>query len=175
MIKLIKDYVAYNSWANKKLFGLTDQLQGADFDRELVSSFPTIRKTIVHIWDAESIWLSRLKGSSPIQWPSNNLDRSLPFIEPAIANSEVYRDYVNKKEASWFDAPCSYSTAEGTIFMKRYGELIMHTMNHSTFHRGQLITMFRQLGLTELSSTDYITWVNTKGETENELSAIYGG
>jgi uncharacterized damage-inducible protein DinB len=31
-------------------------------------------------------------------------------------------------------------------------------MNHGTYHRGQLVTMFRQLGLEEIPSTDLMTF-----------------
>ncbi len=37
-------------------------------------------------------------------------------------------------------------------------EAVLHCMNHSTFHRGQLITIFRQLGFKKLFSTDLIAF-----------------
>jgi uncharacterized damage-inducible protein DinB len=37
-------------------------------------------------------------------------------------------------------------------------EIIMHCMNHSTFHRGQIVTMLRTAGVTNLFSTDLITY-----------------
>ena len=38
--------------------------------------------------------------------------------------------------------------------LARY-EFIQHMINHSTYHRGQLVTMGRVLGITDAPGTDY--------------------
>jgi len=37
--------------------------------------------------------------------------------------------------------------------------MIMHCMNHSTYHRGQIITLLRELGATEIPGTDMIAYI----------------
>jgi uncharacterized damage-inducible protein DinB len=34
-------------------------------------------------------------------------------------------------------------------------DLLVHVLNHSTFHRGQLVTLLRQAGATALPATDF--------------------
>ncbi|MBK6840509.1 MAG: hypothetical protein IPG90_21225 [Bacteroidetes bacterium] len=59
----------YNLWANQRLLDIiSEHCSDEQLNRELVSSFPTIRKTLLHIWGAESVWLIRLNGSSPNAW-----------------------------------------------------------------------------------------------------------
>jgi uncharacterized damage-inducible protein DinB len=36
------------------------------------------------------------------------------------------------------------------------GQMVQHVVNHGSYHRGQLTTMFRQLGATPAKSTDLI-------------------
>ncbi|PYQ50925.1 MAG: damage-inducible protein DinB, partial [Acidobacteria bacterium] len=37
------------------------------------------------------------------------------------------------------------------------GQMMQHLMNHSTYHRGQIVTMLRQLGAKGVS-TDYLLY-----------------
>ncbi|WP_223233283.1 DinB family protein [Chitinophaga sp. CF418] len=39
-------------------------------------------------------------------------------------------------------------------------------MNHSTYHRGQLVNMLRQVGFTQLSSTDLATYYRVTGQKQ---------
>ena len=47
------------------------------------------------------------------------------------------------------------ATAE---FVRR--DIVMQVMNHGTYHRGQIVTLLRQLGATEMPSTDFIRFAN---------------
>ena len=55
------------------------------------------------------------------------------------------------------DRTLTYKNSKGIQFSS-YSETILHCINHSTYHRGQIITMLRQLGQNNLLSTDYITY-----------------
>jgi uncharacterized damage-inducible protein DinB len=39
-----------------------------------------------------------------------------------------------------------------------FQQTFSHVVNHSTYHRGQLVTLLRQTGFTQLSSTDLATY-----------------
>lgn len=151
-------YFNYNIWANK---AIADFLADKEFilDKELVSSFPTIRKTIFHIADAQHIWLSRMKGVSPTDWPSKSMMPEDAII--AMMNtSTAFGDYCAGRDDSFHGARISFSALDGTVFEETNGNIIMHCMNHSTFHRGQLITMFRQGGLEgKMPRTDLIAYL----------------
>ena len=58
----IQRHMRFNVWANGKIVEILSKVDEKFFDAEVKSSFPTIRKTIHHIWDAELIWFTRLKG-----------------------------------------------------------------------------------------------------------------
>ena len=60
MKDLLLNYTRYNLWANKCLADTMEVLSDEQVNREMVSSFPTIRKTVFHLWGAEDIWKRRL-------------------------------------------------------------------------------------------------------------------
>ena len=40
-------------------------------------------------------------------------------------------------------------------------DMIQHCLNQSTYHRGQIVTIARKIGLTDPPMTDYILYVNS--------------
>ena len=152
-------YIKHNVWANATLATVLNVQPNEVLDKELVSSFATIRKTVFHIADAQHIWLSRMRGISPVDLPSKALDNS-QAIGALHATSSGFEEYVSRKESPFFKEICSYVALDQKTYQEENGNIIMHCMNHSTFHRGQLITMLRQAGLEgEIPSTDLITYL----------------
>lgn len=128
-------------------------------DKEINSSFPSLRKTIYHIWDAEYIWLKRLNGESLLDWPSKNYKGEFSSAcERILSLDKNFIQYVEKLSDEKAEAPFTYKNIEGKIFTNPVWESVMHCMNHSTYHRGQTVTMLRQLGVTEIPSTDFIAF-----------------
>jgi len=150
----------YNLWANTKLTGFLKMLSTALLDKDIISSFNTIRKTLYHVWDAEAIWYNRIKGTSLPDWPSNNFtgtneEAFVGFIE----QSAMFARFANNSNEDMIMRQIKYKSLEGKEYENNISEIIVHIMNHSTFHRGQLITMLRNVGFKDLSSTDYITYL----------------
>jgi hypothetical protein len=44
------------------------------------------------------------------------------------------------------------TTARTGSYTASYGQMIQHVVDHSSYHRGQIVTMLRQLGVTPLST-----------------------
>jgi uncharacterized damage-inducible protein DinB len=163
MKEVLINLTRYNVWANKRIIQLLNEVQ-TDVLNELVpSSFPTIRKTIYHIWDAQVIWLQRMQGISLSVWPSNEYgDDFAGYDLYFIQQSEDFRNFVEQKPESFFTSVCFYKTINGKEYQSLNWEIIMHCMNHSTYHRGQMITMLHELGITNLPATDFIFYLRDK-------------
>ncbi|MBN8703727.1 MAG: hypothetical protein J0M08_11730 [Bacteroidetes bacterium] len=148
---------AYNAWANKRLGILLLAIDSKILDTETPSSFNTIRKTIHHIWDAELIWMARLKNVD-LAWPPSNA-----YTNPSIADfaktSQDFFEFAQTLTSEFLESSLSYKNTKGESYTNKKSGIIMHCMNHSTFHRGQVITMLRALGITDLKSTDLITYL----------------
>ena len=158
--QMLVEYARYNLWANENLIILFRSLDDALMSEHVESSFPSIRKTLLHIWDAESLWLERLHGHSPTDFPSKNFVGSNKDVFEGLLNtSQKLVQFVEDKPAIFFRDKCTFSLISlQTEMTQLVREMIQHTFNHSTFHRGQLITMCRQLNISPIPRTDYIIY-----------------
>lgn len=159
------DLATFNAWANKEIFdfitlNITDDL----LDKEIVSSFPSVKKTIYHIWDAELIWLERLRGVSLKDFPSKTfMGSAADGLKKYIENTNAFLDVISKSPESFFEGNISFTATSGKSYTQEVSAILTHVINHSSFHRGQLIMMFRQLGFTEgIPGTDFIEYYREK-------------
>lgn len=185
MSRLLRDYAAYNAWANERLLGFVANFDPGRLDDQVRSSFPSLRLTCYHIWDAETIWLRRLQGASPEAWPSASLPEPFPdFGTYMLRRSEELRDFVASRSDDWFGAVCAYRSLSGEVQRTRHAGMVHHVLNHSTFHRGQAVTIMRTLGADSqvLGSSDLITWLRARDEApspgsgtgDEDLRSLYG-
>jgi uncharacterized damage-inducible protein DinB len=68
MKELLLQYAQYNEWANKRITDAMYKLETRLEDKEISSSFPSIRATVHHSWSAEFVWLQRLLLSQQPIW-----------------------------------------------------------------------------------------------------------
>ena len=79
-----------------------------------------------------------------------------------LASSNDLADLLADKNEDWFDGTFDYKNLAGASFSSLRRDVLHHVLNHSTYHRGQLITMGRQLGIQNPPSTDYIFWARER-------------
>jgi len=154
--KLMTSYVEYNAWANQTLVAWLKNKPAELWDQEVASSFPSITKTIIHIWDTERFWISVLKGvPPPPSFRFVNFDGTADeAMNELIKQSQEFADYVQTLWESDLLEECHLDTPWVKGALPKY-EFIQHCMNHSTYHRGQLITIGRNVGLVDAPMTDY--------------------
>lgn len=160
---LIKDYAAFNLWANTETVNWLKTKPLELMEREMPSSFPTIRDTLLHIWGAEEIWLERLRLVPPTTFLSQRFTGTVEDVFVGILkSSETFADYVQDLPDADFQEICSFKLLNGTEDSRSRAKMIHHCMNHSTYHRGQIVTMARNFGLTDPPSTDYMKYVRLR-------------
>ncbi len=159
----IRSLYAYNRWANGRVIETISRLAPAQFLQTIPSSFPSVRDTLTHLVSAEWIWLERWKGVSP----KAMLD---PQGFPSFASlrkrwSEVERDqktFVAALTDEALDRIVSYVNTKGERWEYPLAHTMQHLANHSTYHRGQLTTMLRQLDA-QPAATDFLVFVDEGG------------
>jgi len=158
MKHILQNYISYNLWANKRIAEMLIENK-ASADRELKSSFPSIKKTLCHIWGAEELWQMRLKGQSLPHVPGFDFAGSIEeAIEKMLGVSASFNELLTAKDEAYLQTACTYKDTRGNTHTQPHWEMIMHCMNHSTYHRGQIITMLRETGATKILSTDMIMY-----------------
>ena len=160
MKQLLVNFSNYNHWANERVCSKIKVSGLSILDTETKSSFSTIRKTLYHIWDAETIWYKRLNGESLYFWPSEKFNDSFDdFIWQFLSGSMLLNVYINGKTYAELLADITYSNTKGIKYKNQIAGIIQHCLNHSTHHRGQIYTMLRGFGISDLPSIDYITFL----------------
>lgn len=153
LASLAKSYADYNAWANQKLVDFLKTKPTALLDAEVPSSFPTIRLTLIHILEVQDFWLSVMNGTHTqpkVEWPGT-VDGLLKVM---VRNSQQLATYTASLTEEELQQNC-YLKTQWFEANKTRLEYLMHTINHSTYHRGQIVTMGRSLGFTDAPMTDY--------------------
>lgn len=160
MKEILIDYTTYNLWANKLIIDVLLNVSKEDWDKDLGGSFGTLRKTVYHIFGAESIWIQRIEmKENPIfPEPDMNADIRVVCNDWQDISAQMLAFVEKQFDDRGFSHEFVYKTLKNQQFKNRVYDAIHHCMNHSTFHRGQLVHMARMLGETKIPSTDFITY-----------------
>jgi len=163
MKEILQQSAAYTIWANQKIFDCIANLTEEQTDQEITSSFSSLRKTIVHMWDAESIWWQRIKLVEKIERSSEGFTGGFQeLIKQVNHQSMLWKDWVDNATETQLLHVFFYRNSKREEFKQPVYELLLHLMNHGTYHRGQLVTMLRQLGVEKIPSTDFSTFCRKK-------------
>ena len=149
----------YNVWANNEFRNWLLQLSQEQLKQPLVSSFNNIEATALHIVGAESVWLERLNQVQNWVWlPSVFKGTTDELLQLWEQSSEGLHQFVKDLPEEDFMTKVSFKNLKGDAFEMPYYKMLAHVFNHSTYHRGQLTTMLRQVDFTDVSSTDMINF-----------------
>lgn len=160
---LLKDYCQYNEWANSRMIEWLKNKAMDVMETPVASSFPSLRASLLHIWAAEDIWLNRLKGMSPNTLLSESFEGlNVQIFEHLLQNSALFANFVQRQSDDFFINTCVYKHTGGRNFEQYNSEIILHCMQHSTYHRGQIVTIARQVGLKDPPKNDYIEYCRNK-------------
>jgi uncharacterized damage-inducible protein DinB len=154
---MIKDDIQllfeYDRWANHRVLQAASALRDEQFTRDLGGSFSSVRDALVHIIGGERGWLTYWKEVAPSPTFLEDLwDRhdSLfhPDKFPSISEVKSKWAEVEKEHIEFLNDLTNESlkkmlpirTAQISL-----ANLMQHLANHSTYHRGQVARMIRQL------------------------------
>jgi len=167
-LALMKKQFAYDRWANARMLGVVAGISQEAFLKDLGSSFPSIRNTAAHILSAEWAWLERWQGRSPKQM----LDpHGFPTVEALRSRwAQVEQDQQNFLETLTEDrlaTDLEYLNLQGESVTLPLWQQMLHMINHSSYHRGQVTTMLRQVGAKPVA-TDLIAFYREQRKSSDK-------
>ncbi len=140
---------AYDTWANDLFFDAVAGLGDDALRRDLASSHESIFGTLVHIVGAEEVWLARWTsdGHTPPTLPNPD---DIPSLDALRQRWDQIRrdrdDFVGALADETLGDELSMTNSRGDTYRHTYQQMFQHVVNHSSYHRGQIVTMLRQLG-----------------------------
>jgi uncharacterized damage-inducible protein DinB len=152
----------YDRWANNRVLRAVSALSAEQFTRDLGGSFRSVRNTLMHIVAGEWGWLRYWKEPNPSAAFATDLRKRRdalfhPEAFPIIGAVQVRWEEVEKEQADFVNRVTNESLEKLIPFRTtqiRLGHLMQHLANHSTYHRGQVALMMRQLDA-EPVATDF--------------------
>jgi uncharacterized damage-inducible protein DinB len=137
----------FNAWANRRTLDACSGLAAELFTRDLGSSFRSLRDTLAHIYGAEWIWLERWHERIPASLPTAADFPDFESIRKRLTEMDrTLVDYVAGLTTDDIHRVAEFKTLAGVAYAQPLWQCLQHVANHSTYHRGQVTTMLRQLG-----------------------------
>jgi uncharacterized damage-inducible protein DinB len=136
----------YNAWANKRVINTLTRQNISD---------EKILTLMGHIVAAQFLWLHRIKGLPAPDvklWGEYTLEQVSAMAEEA---GKLWLDFVNANET--FDRELTYHNYVGDPYVNNVEAIMMHLVNHCSYHRAQIAMLLRQKGF-EPINTDFITY-----------------
>lgn len=151
----------YTDWANERIGAALTALEPSQHTRALSGSYASVRDTFAHIVGAERIWLLRWKNQPPNEPPPWVKDgQVVELINEMRATAAERRErLVSLVDDQAADVVTYHNLKGDTFWTLRVGEMLMHVANHSTYHRGQIVSKLRELGAAP-PATDFLIFAS---------------
>lgn len=135
----------YNGWANRRLLDAAAALTLEQFTRDLGSSFPSVRDTLVHIMGAEWFWAEHFRGRPAAMLAAEDFpDLAAVRARWATTDREL-QSFIGGLTPEAIAGNIEYRNLKGKAFTSPLWQVLHQLMHHGTYHRGQVSAMLRQL------------------------------
>jgi uncharacterized damage-inducible protein DinB len=152
-------WLDYHYWARDVMLDAVAPLSPEQFTHPVESSFKSIRDTVAHIYAADLVWYTRWMGHSPTSLLSYDSFPDVASIRTAWTELEgKVRPLVNGLGEAGLARVLEYKLMNGQPGASPFWQMLVHVVNHASYHRGQVTTLLRQLGAPPPKSMDMIAF-----------------
>lgn len=137
----------FNHWANETV---VEFLLEKNIQEDKILSIAS------HIYLAQENWYCRTVGRQT-DLPVWDLKTFQEIAEQTSASDQKWLDLISSMDDPDFDGILNYANMAGQPHMNTVQDVLTHVINHATYHRGQIIYLIRDKGITP-PSTDYIRY-----------------
>lgn len=151
-----RDLLLYMLWADRQMLKSVRSVRPEDLNRDAGVSFRSLLGTMAHMLGAQKLWLSRLLGhpDNSVLGPDDFPDL-FSWITAWEENASGIEAFLAGLTDEQLAAPLAWTNLEGEGHNRPLWQPILQMVNHSTYHRGQVVSLLRQMGY-PAESTDLI-------------------
>ena len=158
-LKELNTWLDYHYWARDLLLDAVSPLTPEQFTRRIESSFTSVRDTVAHIYAADWIWYTRWNGQSPTSLLAYDAFPDVASIRKVWTELEGnVRPFVNGLGEAGVSRVFDYKLLSGAAGTSPFWEMLVHVVNHASYHRGQVTTLLRQLGAPPPKPMDMVAY-----------------
>ncbi len=154
-----RSFSCYNAWANAQLLQAATPLTDSQLDRKFDMGVGSLRKTLLHIYNGEFVWLQRWQGKRDTPWPNEEEKATVATLASRFGLLPPQHDaFLETLKDTDLDRSIVYRDSKGSLFSAALGDMLIQGFNHSTHHRAQAANMLRHVGAGPVE-LDYMYWV----------------
>jgi uncharacterized damage-inducible protein DinB len=142
-------HLRYMAWATQLTLDAAKKLSAEEYAKDRGSSHAGIKTTLAHMFMADTLWFSRIAGEPYAKISDIAIPSTLDELEREwIQLLGRWQKWVGQLMPNQFGIEVGYTNSEGIAYRTPLWQIVVHLVNHSTMHRGQVIAMMRQAGMT---------------------------
>ncbi|TBO42089.1 DinB family protein [Pedobacter kyonggii] len=153
----ITNSVDYNVWVTEQLVAWLQNYPEALLQKECPSSFNSIAKTLKHISDTQLYWSSMIRETTTptFDYIANEVNLKTEMVN-LVSEAKILATYVKENNEAMGETYLIESEWFSSNFPKY--EYLQHLIIHTTYHRGQIVSIGHNIGVTKAPMMDYNFW-----------------
>ncbi len=146
----------FMQWGDERIIAAARSTTDTEYYQDRGISFGSLHQLLVHVMGAQWIWLQRWQGHSPAKLPDAGTypTRESLFQRWPVLHKE-FISFIRSQPQASIHRPIKYKNSRGQEFILPLSELIIHALDHGTYHRGQANTLIKLSGGTPVSINYY--------------------
>jgi uncharacterized damage-inducible protein DinB len=146
-LQALQRLTRYRAWADRLLFQSVAGLPEQALTQPQPIIFGSLLRTLHHVNAMDQVWKAHLEGV-PHGFTSRNPEEC-PAFDVLRANQSSIDDwyirYAETLDAQACDETLHFTFIGGGEGAMRRGDILMHVVNHATYHRGHVAMMLYHL------------------------------
>jgi len=154
----------YKAWADGLFFGALAKLPEAELDAPRPIVFGSLLRTLNHVHAMDQVWRAHLEGR-PHGLTTRNPRDCPAFAELRARQAEMdawYVRYAGALSAAQAGERVAFTFIGGGAGEMSRGDILLHVVNHATYHRGHAADMLYAAGHVP-PTTDYPVFLRDGG------------
>jgi uncharacterized damage-inducible protein DinB len=162
----IRMLARYKAWANELIYSQLSLIPSEEVTKQRATRFGNMVHTLNHVYVIDSVFKAHLLGQQH-GYTARNTPTHPPLSELASAVQALdawYVDFADRLTPDMLDQAIAFEFIGGGQGKMTRQEMILHVVNHGTYHRGFVGDMMYQAGVTP-DATDLPVFLRDVAQT----------
>lgn len=146
VIRNIRMLTRYTAWANARLFAALGILPQDEATASRATGFGNMVNTLNHAYVVDLIWKAHLEGKA------HGFSARISAVQPKLEDlrcaqalvDQWYIDYADRLSDEAHREVVHFEFVDGGSGAMNRGDMLLHVVNHKTYHRGVVADMLYQ-------------------------------
>lgn len=153
-----RELFRFHQWRQEQIIKLLQDVDTEYFSKQLSGSFGSLFIVLSHLVWAEKVWLGRVRNNEVATTKNQKVSK---MLEDWRATTKKWMKAIDEVDEAEFNQNIRYFNTKGDEYNNTIFEIVIHLIDHSTYHIGQMMNAIRAFGL-EPVSTNYIHYLRAK-------------